>query len=220
MNWTAWRDHQPRPGPVVRVQAECTFPTPGFTVELRRPGSRVAQVRGPAIVSRAGPPPAFQVAAAPGRFFALEVTTDITFFEQTNPAGWTPDRTHATWQDGPLLAGSSVALPLEAWNRLKNADCLFYRIRTSSRQDGWSDVECTPPPSEARSSPVVAVVAALTGLTDPDRLVLFRLAFPPSGGSVGDSTTVRATYVERTDEAFSRVTILPDRTTVEFEDVF
>jgi len=35
-NWAAWYDHQP-PGPrVLHVVGRCEFPTPGYSVELRR----------------------------------------------------------------------------------------------------------------------------------------------------------------------------------------
>jgi hypothetical protein len=219
-NWAAWRDHHPRPGPVLRVEADCTFPTAGFTVDLRRPGSRLAAIAGPAVWSRAGAPPVFTVQVAAGQFYSLEVTTDLAQFAQRDPPGWTADKTYATWQDTSLLSDRTVALPDQAWNRLKDTDCLFYRIRTSSERDHWKDVTCSPPPAQARSSPFVAVVDAMGDLDKPDRLVLCRLVFPPTGAPAAGQTLVHVAYSEQTAAAFQKVTILPEGITLDVDEVF
>lgn len=35
-NWIAWYDRMPRSESVLHVQGECSFPSPGYAVELRR----------------------------------------------------------------------------------------------------------------------------------------------------------------------------------------
>jgi len=189
-------------------------------VELRRPGSPIPQVRGPALASRGGNPPAFDVAIDPTRFYALEVTTDLALFARPDTAEWTEDRTYATWTDGPLLSSPRVVLPATAWTRMKGADCLFYRIRTSARKDAWVDADCSPPLSKTRSSPFIAIVDSLDELTAPDHLVLSRLVFPPEAGSGTSPAVVRVSYSEPGTEPLQRVTIVPDGLTLDIEEVF
>ena len=210
---------------MLRIKGECTFPK-AVGVTLRRPGSRIPQVRGPAIVERSGNPPGFDVAIDPARFYALEVCTDPSLFQQRDTAGWTPDQTYATWADGPLLTAAHVALPADAWNRLKHADCLFYRLRTSSKPNGWADVEVSPTTSDPSVYPLAAIVDSLQGLTDPDCRVVFRVVLPASPAPVTPATAVTlatvaaVAYSEPVVEPLRHVTILPDGVTLDIDDVF
>lgn len=218
--WAAWKDHHPRPGPVVRVEADCRFGMKGFSVELKRPGSQVTAVRGPAVWPRGSGAPTFTVKTVASQFYALEVTRDLALFAETGTLNWTTEKAYATWQHSALIAANTVSLPADAWNRLKTADCLFYRIRTSAAPNRWTNVKCVPPPSEVRTSPLMAIVDAIGDLEKPNHLALYRLIVPPTGVPVPGEDTVRVTYSERSVPTLQKVTILPDGPTLDLDDVF
>jgi hypothetical protein len=205
---------------VLRVEANCRFTTKGFSVELKRPGSQVPAVRGPAIWLRASGAPTFNVKIPAGQFYALEVTEDLALFAESGTQNWMPEKVYATWQHRNLIATATVTLPADAWNRLKNVDCLFYRIRTSSAPDRWANVKCIPPPTEARTSPLIAIVDALGDLEKSDHLALYRLIFPPAGVPVPGDHMIHVTYSERSVPTLQKVTILPDGPTLDLDDVF
>jgi hypothetical protein len=204
----------------VRVEGDCRFPIKGFSVELKRPGSNVAEVSGPAIWSRASAPPVFTVVVPPSEFYALEITTELALFSSSGTQAWTRDKVYATWQENALISTPTATLPADAWNRLKNADCLFYRIRSSTARDRWRNVRSIPPSSAARSVPFIALVDTVGDLARPDRLVLYRLIIPPAGVPVPGENTIHVAYSEQSAVPVKKVTVLPDGPTLDLEDVF
>jgi hypothetical protein len=75
-SWAAWHDFMPGKPPTLYVTGQCTFPTPGYTVTLRR---AVPQGINPAILLLE------KVVTAPTGVVPQVVTTlDVRFEEQTN----------------------------------------------------------------------------------------------------------------------------------------
>lgn len=223
-NWVAWIDHLPRSQPTLHVQGDGSFPQPGFTVELRQPLAPAATmpapvVRGPALAVRGGAPPSFDADPGPGRFFALEVTTDPALFAKgSNPSAWPPDKTYASWKDGNLLPKGQVTLPQADWQELQAADCLFYRIVTSGASDAWTGVVRSAGPDG--KDPFLVAVDSSDGLNAPDVLLLACLIAPPAGSPPPNPTVVHATYSQTPPPNVKTVTIVSPRMSLEIDNVF
>jgi subtilisin family serine protease len=117
---------------------------------------------GPARAARGGPAPGFDVAAGPGRFYAVEVATRAELFDKAaHGAERAPDNFHASWQDGGFLSAPRYDLPAAVWDRLVRARPavarLFYRVWTSDSDAGWVNRAASTPNAEFARAPFVAV---------------------------------------------------------------
>src|SRR5262245_6071249 len=94
--------------PMLHVTGRCTFPRPGFVVELRRHGSmglgqNGVTIVGPQSALRSDGPPVFAVDSGPHPFLAVEVATDARLFDRLNHANERRrDNWFASWERGPL----------------------------------------------------------------------------------------------------------------------
>lgn len=222
--WIAWRDHLPKGDPTLLVQGDCSFPQPGFSVELRRPlppspSAQPPVVRGPSVVERGAGPPAFQVDPGPSRFYAIEVTTNSSLFAPgVNLAQLPADQFYASWQSGGLLPPGQFTLPPTVWARLQGADFLFYRIATSSSPTSW--VNPMRSLGQDGSDPFLSIVDSAAGLDAPSLMVLACLITPPAGSPAPQVTVVHCAYKEVTTGPYTTTTILPQGVSVAIEDVF
>src|SRR5262249_19012055 len=97
-------------------------------------GTTVPTVTAPASVLRSGPAPALQVNPRPNSFYAVELATVPELLAASRSADRTPSNFFATWQTSSLLSAPLFQLPAAAWNALKPANRVYFRVVTSSSQ--------------------------------------------------------------------------------------
>jgi hypothetical protein len=79
--------------------------------------------------TRGAQPPSFTVNAGPDRFFVVEVATASVLFDTANHANErSSNNFYGSWSDTSLMQGNSYTLPSPVWQRLGNADRLYYRL--------------------------------------------------------------------------------------------
>jgi hypothetical protein len=69
-----------------------------------------------------------------------------------------PQNFFATWQtSSALLSGSTVDIPAAAWALLAASPQVFYRLLTSTAENGWVNVGIYPPSDRLPALPSIAV---------------------------------------------------------------
>ncbi|MDH3552335.1 MAG: S8 family serine peptidase, partial [Gammaproteobacteria bacterium] len=124
-------------------------------------------ITGPGTYSRSSTkPPCFTVDASPHTHYAVEVCTDWQLLgpQDSRPAR-TPTNFFASWRTGtdrPAFAtGSQFVLPDDAWERLRWADRLYFRVCSSSSSERWEGTRFSIRASEARQAPSITVTGVL-----------------------------------------------------------
>jgi subtilisin family serine protease len=123
--------------------------------------SRAPSITGPARTARSAPAPQFEVdpGSGPQACYAVEVATAPQLFGPEHDAERGADTFYASWRDNPFLASNPYQLPDPVWERLRQADALFYRAWFSSSDSSWTDTYVTTPDADALSAPSVSIVA-------------------------------------------------------------
>jgi hypothetical protein len=119
-------------------------------------------VRGPESIVRSQEAPAFEVDPGPNTYYVFEITSRPDLFANVRDAERTGENFYATWKDPDQpsrLQGSTYNLPENAWEQLKGADRLYYRIgSTSSPAGGWDNYMVSTGDQEGESAPSLRVV--------------------------------------------------------------
>lgn len=126
------------------------------------PGGAGPSMQGPQTMRRTDGPPTFQFQTGSNPYFAVEVATRADLFDN---AGHSAERNQtnffASWQVAPYFrTGSSYTLPADAWDRLKNADRLFYRLWTTASNTGWVSQRTTTPDAQAATAPAIMITSS------------------------------------------------------------
>jgi subtilisin family serine protease len=123
--------------------------------------SRAPSITGPVRAARSGPAPQFQVdpGTGPQAFYAVEIAANPQLFGPGHDAERGADTFYASWEDSPFLSSNPYQLPDPVWERLRQADALFYRAWFSSSDSAWADTYATTPDADAASAPSVSIVA-------------------------------------------------------------
>jgi hypothetical protein len=147
-------DDQGPEAPSVRIVGAATGPTAPPPTRRAAPS-----VRAPELWFRAEEPPAFDVAAGPGRYYVLEVATRPELLDlERHGAERTPFNFYATWSDSPPLTHARYRLPERAWQQLRQADRLFYRIGTTSSPGGYDDYAVSVPDDQGSRAPAIHIL--------------------------------------------------------------
>lgn len=128
------------------------------------PSTHVAgtpQLQAPVEWDRGAAAPTIQVDLAPNAFYAVEVATDPALFEPEGEVNWTPDNFFATWMAPQLAQAASYTLDADAWDRLRRADRVYFRLWTSSLADTWQDMASIPPADQVAQAPSTKLLGAV-----------------------------------------------------------
>ncbi|SNT07034.1 Serine protease, subtilisin family [Noviherbaspirillum humi] len=116
-----------------------------------------ASIMAPQSLARADGPPQFALDPGSGAaiYYAVEVATEPELFDSANEAERDPDNFYASWETEPFQADSVYALPASAWNRLMQAERLYYRAWFSSSADAWENAVATTADADAAAAPSI-----------------------------------------------------------------
>lgn len=114
-------------------------------------------ISGPESYPANAEPPRFRVEPGQNRFFAVEVATHWRLFDRdSSERERTPDTFYASWHDGMQeAAGFTIfQLPTDAWDHLRTAGRLYYRLLTASTPTrDWPNYQASTTDEEAGEAP-------------------------------------------------------------------
>jgi hypothetical protein len=113
--------------------------------------------------------PTFDVATGANRYYVFEIGSRPELFDINAHGGErTPANFYATWndRDAPArLTAATYTLSAAAWERLRSAPKLYYRIGTTSSATGWDDYTVSTGDFEGSSAPAIEIASADDGGT-------------------------------------------------------
>ena len=135
---------------------------PGFRLRVRSALFRRPTINGPDSISRNNQPPAFQINTGGRSFYAVEVATRAELF---NTGSHGSERNSSNFYASWTVRLENVTpynLPADVWDRLKQADNLFYRLHVANDVN-WSNHDVTVADSQADTAPSIQIMSGTTG---------------------------------------------------------
>jgi hypothetical protein len=128
------------------------------------------QLQGPTIVGpdqydRNNLPLEFHIGATWNKYVAVELAADWQLFDGVNHgADRTPTNWFASWPQGliEILGDTTYTLPLDAWQSLRTAPYLYYRVLTSADKGAWTNFQTSTTDVDAANAPRVQLTGVLT----------------------------------------------------------
>ncbi|MDB5931706.1 MAG: peptidase caspase catalytic subunit p20 [Polaromonas sp.] len=127
-------------------------------------GSTMPAITAPTAFPANGLAPRFQVNPGPGRYFAVEVSTNSWYFTDQYSGQRTDDNFYASWKVTPFqssaLYPAGFELPAAAWARLRDNATngrLYYRMWWTESPTQWVNQGCTTPNSSGQNAPSFAL---------------------------------------------------------------
>lgn len=116
-------------------------------------------VTGPETMDRAGAPPTFRVNGGPNPYFIFEITSEARLFDTGNVGDGdrTEDNFYGSWSDSAHNSGTEYSLPQAVWDRLKQADKLYYRIGSTEASTGWGNYMVSTPDQQYDLAPSISL---------------------------------------------------------------
>lgn len=135
-----------------------------FTVESpSAPTETGPVVTGPNVVERNGGPPTFDVVTGSNEYYVFEITSQPRLFNDENRHNGYDF--YATWDDpkAPVrLTGPRFTLSLEAWDEIKEAERVWFRIGTTSSDTTWDDYTLSTEGPAGYSAPALDITGSRT----------------------------------------------------------
>jgi subtilisin family serine protease len=117
---------------------------------------RAVAITAPARVGRDGPPPVLTVVTGGRPLYAVEITSRPELFAAPDNTR-DPGAFFASWREG-LSSVAPFTVPESAWNRLRGAPRLFYRLHAAA-DPNWNDYAVTTPDADWARAPSFELVA-------------------------------------------------------------
>jgi len=117
-------------------------------------------IQGPEKYAADGEPLTFGITMVSPRYYAVEVATHAQLFSRRyEEDDRTPENFFASWAEEGLRKGTGTTtytLPQTAWERLRPAGRIYYRLITAAEDSPeWPDYQTTTPDSQAEAAPFV-----------------------------------------------------------------
>lgn len=141
-------------------------------------------------------PPSFTISTGSNRYYIFEATTRPALFDITNHRQErTPDNFYGTWDDRNVparLTATNFTLPQYAWDRLKNAERIYYRIGTTSSMTGWDNYQASTSDTQGDLAPSLSIEEGIESGTPATPVPSIQTLRYPSGEEfeVADPTNV------------------------------
>lgn len=129
------------------------------------PQLQAPTIIGPDRYDRNNLPIEFHIGATWNKYVAVEVAADWQLFDAVNrEADRTPANWFASWTQGliEVLGDTTYTLPLDAWQRLRTAPYLYYRVLTSADKGAWTNFQTSTTDADAANAPRVELTGVLT----------------------------------------------------------
>jgi len=115
-------------------------------------------ISGPDSINRSSQPPTFQINTGGRRFYAVEVATRAELFNgSAHGSERDSNNFYASWTAG-LESVTPYNLPTDVWDRLNQADRLFYRLHVAD-DNAWSNYDVTVGDNQADNAPSIQILA-------------------------------------------------------------
>jgi metacaspase-1 len=105
--------------------------------------------------------PSFTVSTGSNRYYIFEAATQPELFDLTNHGlERTSQNFYGTWNDPNVpsrLTATSFTLPQNVWDRLKQAERIYYRIGTTSSLTGWDNYQVSTSESQTHLAPFLTI---------------------------------------------------------------
>ena len=120
------------------------------------PGSSEHSIQGPLQWDQNNGPPSFQIQKAGRRYYAVEVATEAKLFDSNNFSDLRNDHNfYGSWSDA-LLETIPYTLPIQVWDRLKQANTIYYRLHVGD-DSNWSNHAMTISAETVDSAPSIQI---------------------------------------------------------------
>jgi hypothetical protein len=132
---------------------------------------------GPDQYDRNNLPLEFHIGATWNKYVAVELAADWQLFDAINHgANRTAANWFASWTQGliEILGDTTYTVPLDAWQRLRTAPYLYYRVLTSADKGAWTNFQTSTTDGDASNAPRVRSRHRRSSTAPP------RLGGPPS----------------------------------------
>jgi hypothetical protein len=99
-------------------------------------------IEGASSRSRGGSAPNFRVDTQAAPYYVVEFATSIELFDASNHENdRQSDNFWASWSESPVMSAqySFYPMPNSVWNALKGASQIYYRVGTTTAEDGYPD---------------------------------------------------------------------------------
>jgi hypothetical protein len=129
-----------------------------FSIAAGGVPSQGPSVEGPKDLSRGAGPPAFRVRPGSNRYYIFEITSQPELFDPANLRDRTASNFYATWDDPTAperLTQETYDLPQSAWDRLRFADRLYFRVGTTSTATGWDNYRVSTFDDKGATAPYI-----------------------------------------------------------------
>jgi metacaspase-1 len=102
------------------------------------------------------------------QYYIFEITSDPSLFGSSDSRS--SDNFYATWDDSSAparLSDSTYTLSQDAWDALKNADQLWFRIGTTSSETDWDNYTVSTDDDQGDTAPSLEITGerVFTGAT-------------------------------------------------------
>jgi hypothetical protein len=174
--------------------------SPGTAAQVSAPLN--PSITGPQSIDRSAGPPTFDVVTGSNPYYIVEITSRPELFDYvSNGSERSPSNFYATWNDSAApsrLTSPTFTLSEEAWEELRDADRLYYRIGTTSSSTAWDDYMLSTGDADGASGPSLEITSASVSPQPPSGpRVTGPASVPASGGppSFNVVTGVNAFYI-------------------------
>ncbi len=128
-------------------------------------------VSGPASWARGGGAPVFDVNPGSNPYYIFEITSRPELLDiAAHGTERTDSNFYGSWGDGSVpsrLTNRQFQLPEAAWQRLRAAEALYFRIGTTSSSTGWDNYTVSTADSQAASAPVMRISDSIAPSPQP-----------------------------------------------------
>jgi subtilisin family serine protease len=115
-------------------------------------------ITAPASINSNDGPPAFDIGLGGRAMYAVETATEAALFNsETNEGNRDDSNFYASWSGG-LLTALPFTMPSDAWEKLKCAGILYYRVHVAD-DSNWSNYSVSIADSDAENAPFIEITS-------------------------------------------------------------
>jgi len=115
-------------------------------------------ITAPVSLNSSDGPPSFEVDLGGRAMYAVEVATEASLFNSAaNESKRDDSNFYASWRDS-LLTDLPFTMPSDAWEKLKTASVLYYRVHVADDND-WSNYAVWVTDSDAENAPSIEIIS-------------------------------------------------------------